>query len=172
MKSCKSTVGKLDSAVWNMHLTVPKTVSDHFINSSGTRVICNIDGRHKFHAALMPKGNGQYFINVNKEIRKKLGLKEGDQVAIGLVADESKYGIWLAPEMEELLKQDVKGSTLFHDLTIGKQRSLLHIIGKPKSSDIRLRKGLMVLDYLKSSGGELDFKALNQFFKDFKGNYA
>ena len=172
MKTWNSRVGKLESAVWNMHLTVPKDVAVHFIKSGGKRVICNIDGRHEFHAALMSKGGGEYFININKEIRKKLSLEAGDQVPITLMADKSKYGIWLAPEMEELLIQDVDGNALFHQLTPGKQRSLLHIIGKPKSSDIRLRKGLMVLDYLKSSRGQLDFKALHQFFKEFKGNYT
>jgi len=167
----KSTIGKLDSAVWNMHLTVPKEMSDHFLNSTGNRVICNIDDQHEFHAALMPKGEGIYFININKEIRKKLRLEEGDEIPITLVPDTSKYGIHLPEEMEELLAQDVAGDRVFHQLTIGKQRSLLHIAGKAKSSNVRLRKSLMILDYLKSVNGELDFKELNSFFKDYRDQY-
>jgi len=154
-----------------MHLTVPKDVSDHFLSTSGKRIICNIDDRHEFHAALMPKGEGIYFININKEIRKKLNLNEDDKVEISLVPDDSKYGIHLPEEMEELLAQDVEGNEVFHKLTIGKQRSLLHIAGKAKSSNIRLRKSLMILDYLKSVNGALDYKELNSFFKDFRDQY-
>jgi len=166
-----SQLEKLDSAVWNMHLTVPKEISDQLMSSSGNRVICNIDDRWEFHAALMPKGEGIYFINVNKEIRKKLNLTEGDKVPITLSVDNSKYGIHLPEEMEVLLEQDIEGNAVFHKLTIGKQRSLLHLIGTPKSSDTRLRKALMTLDYLKSVNGELDFKELNIFFKEQRDQY-
>lgn len=166
-----SEISKLDSAVWNMHLPVPKEVSDHFLSTTGNRVICNIDERWEMHAALMPKGSGIYFINVNKEVRKKLDLDEGDKIPITLEADTSKYGIHLPEEMEELLEQDREGNEVFHGLTIGKQRSLLHLIGTPKSSDTRLRKALMTLDYLKSVNGALDFKELNLFYKEQRDQY-
>ena len=120
----------------------------------------------------MPKGDGSYFINVNKEIRKKLNLGLGASANVVLTADKSKYGMPLPPEMEELLLQDVEGEKLFHALSMGKQRSLLHIIGKPKSSNVRLRKALMTLDYLKSVKGKLDFRALNQFYKENRENYV
>jgi len=166
-----STIKKLDSTVWNMHLTVPNEVSDELISKSIKRVICNIDDRWEYHAALMSKGKGVYFININKEIRKKLDLNKGDQVEVTLTPDTSKYGIHLPEEMEELLAQDLEGNEVFHKLTIGKQRSLLHIVGKAKSSEVRLRKALMTLDYLKSVNGALDFKELNNFYKEQREHY-
>ena len=84
---------------------------------------------------------------------------------VQLQKDNSKYGIHLPEEMEELLLIDEEGSAFFHQLTPGKQRSLLHIIGKPKSSAIRLKKAVVVLDYLKTNNGKLDFKMLNMAFK-------
>ena len=167
-----STIAKMENSnVWNMHLTIPQEVSDHFLSTTGSRVLCNIDDRYEFHAALMPAGNGVYFININKEVRKKLRLALGDTIPVKLEPDTSKYGIHLPEEMEELLLQDKRGSEVFHQLTMGKQRSLLHVIGKPKSSDIRLRKALMILDYLKSVDGQLDFKELNVFLKEQRDNY-
>jgi len=73
--------------------------------------------------------------------------------------------------MLELLQIDDEGNKLFHELTPGKQRSLLFIIGKPKNSDTRLRKALMTIDYLKEANGKLDFKELQTFYKDRKGEY-
>ncbi|MFK7984322.1 MAG: hypothetical protein AB8G86_30390 [Saprospiraceae bacterium] len=61
---------------------------------------------------------------------------------------------------------DEVGSTFFHQLTPGKQRSLLHLIGKPKNSAIRLKKAVVVLDFLKTNNGKLDFKLLNIAFKE------
>lgn len=154
-----------------MHLPIPKDVSLLFLKSSGSRVVCTINDRISIQCALMPKGDGTYFININKDVRKKLNLGLGDTAYVELAEDISKYGIPLPPEMEELLIQDVHGEQLFHALTKGKQRSLLHIIGKPKSSDTRLRKALMTLDYLKSVNGKLDFRQLNQFYKENRANY-
>ena len=67
--------------------------------------------------------------------------------------------------MEELLAQDEHGSKVFHDLTPGRQRSLLHLVGKPKSEAIRIKKAITILEYLKSVNGVLDFKELNLAFK-------
>ncbi len=74
-------------------------------------------------------------------------------------------------ELEELLLIDEEGDYFFHQLTPGKQRTLLHIIGQPKRSDTRIKKAIVVVEYLKSARGKLDFKALNQAFKDYKNDY-
>jgi len=55
---------------------------------------------------------------------------------------------------------------VFHNLSAGKQRTLLHLIGKPKSEEIRINKAMVVNEYLKEVNGRLDFKELNQAFKD------
>jgi len=68
--------------------------------------------------------------------------------------------------MEELLLQDEDGNKVFHRLTPGKQRSLLHIIAKPKSENIRIKKAVAILEYLKSVNGKLDFKELNLAIKN------
>ena len=63
------------------------------------------------------------------------------------------------------MNQDELGNTLFHNLTPGKQRNLIYIVAKPKSQDIRIRKAIVIIEYLKSSGGTIDFKELNEALK-------
>ncbi len=104
-------------------------------------------------------------IVTNKEMRKNAGLQKGVPFQVSVWKDESKYGIPMPEEMEQALELDPQGSEFFHALSMGKQRSLLYIIGKPKSSEIRIKKALVVLDHLNSGGGNLDFKALNHAFK-------
>ena len=161
-----TTLEKFESnAVWTYYIPVPKEFGDQYIiDDKKRRVICCFENQFEAQVALMPKGD-EYFININKEVRTKLGIKEGDKVHISLKKDESKYGLPIPEEFEELLHQDEMGNKLFHALTPGKQRNLIYIAGKPKSSDIRLKKSLVIVNYLKSTNGKLDFKELNEAFK-------
>ena len=155
------------SNIYNRHIKVPKKVhADWVKNNLSKRILWSISSGEKHSSAFMPYGNGIYFINVNRAVCKKEKIDVGDTFQISLFEDKSKYGIPLPEEMEVLLEQDMEGNKYFHALTPGKQRSLLHIIGKPKSSDIRLRKAITSLNYLKLVHGKLDFKELNQAFKE------
>jgi len=157
---------KPSSLSWNYTIEVPIELAEQFIAKDNRRIICTLNEKQEFHAALMPNGQGGFFITINADIRKKLKLEETAILQVQIKKDTSKYGIHLPEEMEELLLVDEAGSTFFHQLTLGKQRSLLHIIGKPKSSAIRLKKAVVVLDFLKTNNGKLDFKLLNIAFKE------
>ncbi len=155
-----------DSPLWAHHIVVPQAVAEQLISKNSRRVVCTINHTITIHCALMHDGSGGYFININKDLQKQLKITRGDALTIELVADNSKYGMPMPEEMEELLAQDEEGAQLFHALTPGRQRSLLHVIGKPKNSDIRLNKALVVIDYLKASGGRLDYQELQVAFKN------
>ena len=161
-------VDNFNSDLWGHHVLVPMDVSAYIISKKVKRLICTINKNETFQCALMPKGDGRYFINLNKERRNRLKLREGEQVSVVLKEDDSKYGLPMPPEMDELMHLDPEGHQYFHSLTAGKQRSLLYIIGKPKKSETRLHKAWVVLEYLKSTRGRLDFKELNQAFKEHR----
>lgn len=156
-----------DSAVYGGHIIIPLEVSEQFIKQKTRRVICIINEEYEFQCGLMPKGDGMFFININSEIRKKMKLEIGSEVNVELKKDESKYGMFLPEEFEELLKIDDELDRVFHQLTPGKQRSLLHMIGKPKTSETRLNKAIVISEYLKQVNGKIDFKQLQQAFKDY-----
>ena len=99
------------------------------------------------------------------ELRDKLGLKLGMQVQASLRKDDSEYGLPMPEELAELLQQDEDGNALFHALTPGKQRTLLYIVGSPKTSDTRLRRAIVVVEHLKSNGGKINFRRLNEDMK-------
>jgi len=157
---------KINSSLgWNYHFVVPLEISK-IILKENRRVVCTINNNLSFQCGLFPKGKGIYFINLNKENRTKLNINAGDELTIELTGDTSKYGIPIPSVFEELLAQDPEGEKHFHALTPGKQRSLLYIIAKPKSEGLQLEKGLVVLDFLKSFDGKVDFKGLNNAFKN------
>ncbi len=159
-KSFTSRLDRFDSDLWHFHLMIPQDISNYFINQKIKRLKCTLDGHETFQCAQIPKGGNEYFININKERRKKLKILVGDKVQVELEEDKSKYGLPMPEELDELLKMDDEGSRLFHALTPGKQRNLLFIAGKPKMSDTRLTKALIIVDYLKRTGGKINFRDL------------
>jgi bifunctional DNA-binding transcriptional regulator/antitoxin component of YhaV-PrlF toxin-antitoxin module len=160
-----SVLEKFHGNLWGHHIIVPDEFYQPFAKTD-RRVVCKINDLTEFQCALMPKGDGQYFININKELRKKLRINVGEKVAVEIRKDESEYGLPMPEEMQELLNMDEEGNHYFHQLTKGKQRSLLHLVGKPKNTDTRLKKAVVILDYLKQVEGKLDFKELNIAFKE------
>jgi hypothetical protein len=163
-----SKVYKIKSSLlWDYRLSIDSVDVESFIPKD-RRVICTLNESLDFNCALLPDGKGNYFINLNKEIRDKLSLQLNDNVKISLIIDESKYGMPISPVFEELLNQDPEGSAFFHALTPGKIRSILYVIAKPKSEQKQLEKGVIVLEYLKEVEGKLDFRELNFAFKSSK----
>lgn len=163
--SYKTQVSQYDSTLWSVYIPVPTDIAESFLESKTKRVVCTINNSLSLHCAILSMGNGNYYMLLNKDNRKKLKLNIGDAIDIIIEPDTSQYGIALPEEMKELLFLDQEGSEVFHKLTPGKQRSLLFLVGKPKNSETRLKKAVVILDYLKMTGGKLDFKELNEAFK-------
>ena len=162
----KARLEKFSGDLWGHHIVVPDEVALPLIKAGRKRNKSLFDGSIETHSALMPMGDGSYFININKDIRSKLGLRLGSTLTVTLSPDTSKYGMEMPEEFQVLLDQDQEGAQWFHALTPGRQRSLIYIVAKYKNPDKRLEKANVILEFLKWNQGKLDFKALNQAFKD------
>ncbi len=160
-----STVEKFNSNLWSFHLTVPEPIGRVFVSGNTRRVVCTLNETIDFQCALMPKGDGSYFININKKLRDRLGLKIGTVVRIRLRKDESEYGLPMPEEMKALLDMDEEGSALFHALTPGKQRTLLYIVGSVKNTDSRIARAIAIVDHLKANQGKINYRQLNEALK-------
>jgi hypothetical protein len=128
------------------------------------RVVCTLNGREEFQCALMPSG-GEFYIMVNKAIRTRLEIAHGHTVEVSLRPDDSKYGMPMPEELEEVLKQDPDGDRLFHGLTAGKRRSLMWIVGKGKDEDTRIHRALVVIEHLKDNDAKIVGEKLQQELK-------
>lgn len=166
MLSFTSKLINLKSSVWSHGMIVPLEIAEQFLNINDKRVICVLNKALKIHAALMPKGDNTWFINLNKDVRKTLQILEGDTIQVDIQTDDSKYGMEAPEEFLELLRQDLSGKLLFDKLTMGKQRALIQIILKLKSSQKRIEKSIIILEYLKDVGGQLDFKEVHLALKN------
>lgn len=160
--SFTSVMDKFDSNLWGFHFCVPAEIGNQFVTEGNDRrVVCTLNDKEEFQCALMPKGDGNFFINVNKKIRDALKLAVGSQVNVLLKKDESEYGLPMPEELQELLLQDEEGNKLFHALTMGKQRTLLYIVGSVKDTGKRISRALAIVNHLKANGGKVIYKKLN-----------
>ncbi|MDX5326475.1 MAG: YdeI/OmpD-associated family protein [Bacteroidota bacterium] len=159
-----------ENPLWSYHIHIPEEIANSIIQSeTGRRVVCTLNGDHSIHCALMPDGKGQWFINLHQQIRKKSRIELGDPVVVHLEPDTSEYGMPIPEELEELLYQDPEGSEIFHSFTKGKQRSLIYWVSQVKSSQIRLRRALVLIDHLKIHG-DIDYKALQSEIREANQN--
>ncbi len=136
-----------------------------FEDKKSRRVVCSLNDSHSFQCALLPWTEGGFCIVVNKKIRDKLGIADGDKVTVELVKDESKYGLPMPNELKEVLRQDKEGNKLFHALTPGKQRTMLYYIAKSKDVDRRIQFALILVDHLKRNDGKIIFPKLAEELK-------
>lgn len=142
------------------YIPVAWKVGEKFPKTGTTRrVICTINSTETFPAALMPY-DGEFTIVVNKERRKKLGLAAGDRITVEIAADESKYGMPMPEELEEVLNQDPDGLAAFEAMTPGKRRSLMFSIAKIKDIDKRIHTALIFVEHIKKHGGKIIYEDL------------
>ena len=162
-----SRIENFNTPLWTYHIKVPIEAADAFLVKGSRRVICRLDRRVSFQCAILPAGEEVFFILINKKLRDKLKLHEGSNVHVHLKKDDSEYGLPMPPEFKEVLATDKEGDELFHALSPGKQRSLLHIIGTPKSSDARIKRSLAIVEHLKKTEGKVLFRQLGEEMKNF-----
>lgn len=156
-----------DSNLWGYYLPVPLDIAMRYKEAQIKRLICHIPQlNHQMPCAIMPRGEDRYFIMFNKETVKKFKLFEGVSLEITLAEDTSEFGMPLCEEMEVLLAEDKDFDYYFRKLTPGKQRNIIYYVGKPKSSDLRIRTAIVFANHLKSRHGDLDFKILHQEMKE------
>lgn len=155
-----------DSPLWGWHFLVPNDIATSLVNGKDRRVICTLDERLVLHAALMPNKD-TWFIMLNKANVKKLNLPPNGEINVLLIKDESEYGMPMADEFREVLDQDAMANDYFHALTPGKQRTLLYLVNSVKNVDSRIRKSLAIADHLMANKGAINFKMLNEAFKEY-----
>lgn len=169
METFTSPVIKLNSPVWTLIAPVPDAIAEKLIpETTDKRVICTLNDQVKKHCALMPRGDGSHYILINKQELKQLGLVLNEKVNVSLEPDNSTYGMPMDDEFRAVLDSDPEGERYFEALTPGKKRTLLYMVNKIKNGQKKINRSIIIIDHLKMTGGKIDFKLLQQQFKERK----
>jgi len=150
------------------YIEIPEDIYKELLKiTTDKRVKCTLNNTITVSRAMAPKGSFHYIL-LNKEVLKESKINVGEDIVVELQPDESKYGMPISEEMEEVLYNDPEGSAIFHKLTPGAQRTLIHVINRFKSSNLKIERSFVILEHLKKTKGKIDFEILNQDFKDYR----
>ena len=116
------------------------------------------------------KEHEHFYIMLNQSRIKGFNLSLNEPVEVTLTQDTSKYGISVPECLEKCLNDNVQARTYFEALSVGKIRSLIHIVAKVKSEDGQLSKARAIVHHLIEDEGSLDFKRLNSIIKAYNQN--
>ncbi len=108
------------------------------------RVRGSIDGYEIKNYHLMPMGNGNLFLPVKAEIRKKIRKKEGDEVHVILIADDSD--VELPDELMVCLLEIPKGLERFQAMSQGEQKRMIDWIYSAKKAETRESRILKLIE--------------------------
>lgn len=142
----QSSIRQIQHSLAQNNLPVPDSVAAQCITDrADKRIICRIKGIPAFHCALLPDGRGHYYILLNK--KRKALIQNQNTIEVRLEPDHSKFGMPIPEEFEAVMQTDPDGAHDFLNLTPGKQRSLLHLIAKIKSVDLKIEKSLIIMPF-------------------------
>lgn len=156
-----SILEKSENKLWGAHLRVPDEIAHALLAQGSNRVRCILNDIEEFQCGIVPAAKGVKVITINKSIRTKLKLGEGDELRVQLEPDESEYGLPITEELAAAFEVDEEGKKYFHALTPGKQRTLLYIAAQVKNPDVRALRAWAILEHLKQQKGSIDYKLLH-----------
>lgn len=155
-----------NSDLYHWYFPVSTEIAEQFIDSNNRRVVCKVNGEVKYHCAIHGDGMGGYRIMLNRERCKKLGLVRGETLHVELEKDNSEYGMEMSEELREVLDQHPEADRIFHDFTKGMQRTLIYWVDNVKSSEIKIRRAIVMTDHIVTQNGKPDYKLLNIEIKE------
>lgn len=117
---------------------LPGVATDPHAHFGWIKVRGTIDDFEIRQYHLMPMGNGELFLPVRAEIRKKLKKGEGDTVKVVLYRDEDE--VFIPEELLDCLKDDPDAEASFKQLPAEKQRELVKNIYALKDEQNRAER--------------------------------
>ena len=125
---------------------IPEILQDKNTPFGWVKVKGTIDGYpiSKYH--LMPMGNGQLFLPVKAEIRKKIKKQAGDMVEVILFKDEAPLEV--PEEFLLCLEEEPKALAFFKKLKEGEQKYYINWVYDAKTDETKVSRIARSIDKL------------------------
>lgn len=82
-----------DSKLWSNHIDVPHDIAMAIREARIQRLDVTYNGTEKSHCSLLSHGDGNYYILINQERIKNLGVAIGAMIEVTIKEDTSTYGM-------------------------------------------------------------------------------
>jgi hypothetical protein len=122
-----------------MYVKVPFDVEKHFGKGGQVKVKGTVNGA-AFRNLLMPDGDGQHFLVVNKAIRDKAKVKVGDRVTVVVEPDSGPRLIEAPPDMAKALGKNRAAKTVWDEFAYSHKKAYVDWIVAAKRAETRDRR--------------------------------
>ena len=135
------------------YAAIPEVLQDKHAHFGWVKVKGWIDDFELKNYKLMPMGDGNLFLPVKAEIRRKIGKKEGDWVKVVLFADNGPTEI--PDEFLLCLIEDPTAHKTFLNYTDGQQKEIIAWIYSAKTEDTKVKR---IADTLNRLANQMKFR--------------
>jgi uncharacterized protein YdeI (YjbR/CyaY-like superfamily) len=111
------------------------------------RVHVNVN-HHEFSASLLPAGNGEHYLIVNKKIQKAARIAPSMTAIFRVAPDRTPRELKTPSELERALHEDRALKKWFEGLNRGIKKWLIDMIAKTESAETRKRRAERVAEQL------------------------
>ena len=133
-------------------LIVPFDTETIFGKKGQVKVAGTINGA-AYRSSLMPHGNGQHFLVVNKSIRDKANAQVGDTVAVTMTLDTGERHITVPADLQEALSQNASAQAVFNGLSYSHKKEYVDWIENAKKAETRVNRITKVISELQKQQG-------------------
>ena len=123
---------------------IPEIVQNKNTSFGWVRIRGIIDNFEIKNYNLQPMGNGNLFLPVKAEIRKKINKKEGDYVHIVLFADN--FPTEIPKELKLCLMDEPNAYEIFSNYTNGEQKKIIEWIYSAKTDTTKVERIAKTID--------------------------
>lgn len=125
-------------------IDVPQEIAEDLFDRFPGRCLITIH-QETFHGGVLKRKDGYYLVQLGRATLKKVKANHGETVQVKIRPDDSEYGYEMPEEMQVLLEQDDDGRRVWEATSPGMKRSLLHYVNSAKSTDVRIKRAILIL---------------------------
>ena len=103
---------------------------------------------NKYEMSLLPRGKGNHWLHVRKEIRTTIGKEEGDSVVIVLEKDNSVKTVDVPEYLQWLLEDEPKMMKSFNKMPYSSKSFWINHIEETKNKDTRVDRINRFFEYI------------------------
>lgn len=121
------------------YLVIPFGVEEAFGSKGQVKVRGTING-HPFRSSARPRGDGQHYLVVNKDIRDSIGAIPGSSVQVVMERDLDERTLDMPNDFDEALDADVIARARFDKMSYSHQKEYVEWIEAAKKDETRARR--------------------------------
>lgn len=147
-------IGRGPNGAWT-HMDIPFSVEEAWGTRARLAVRGTING-FPFRSSLMPRGEGVFYLAINKEMQQGAKVKTGDVVQMVMEPDTAPRTVEVPADLKKALKAAPVQDKLFAALSYSHKKEYVDWIEqakKPETRAARIEKTLTMLDAKKTPKG-------------------